>query len=65
MSEPEIRVGTGSEGRKMWNRCDICGKFIGLKEFDNGTATRNLLTPDSYLTSEEWETIHLKCDRQQ
>jgi len=46
----------------MWNRCDVCGRFIALKEFEEGTAMRNLLTPDSYLTNEEWETIHFRCD---
>jgi hypothetical protein len=39
-----------------WNRCDVCGKFIALDDFDNG-AIRELITPDSHLSSEEWETL--------
>lgn len=41
---------------KHWNRCDVCGKFIAMDDFDNG-AVRELITPDSYLTDEEWETL--------
>jgi len=43
----------------VWNRCDVCGKFIALKDFDNG-AIRTLLTPDSELTKETYETLCIK-----
>jgi hypothetical protein len=47
----------------MWNRCDICGRFIALNEFGNGTAIRNLVTPDAYGFTETWETYHDLCKR--
>lgn len=44
-----------------WNRCTICGKFIGFAEYDEG-ATHKLITPDSEFTCEEWETICVNCN---
>ena len=45
----------------MWNRCDYCGQFIGLKAFADNTADRKLLTPDTAFTAETYETYHEKC----
>jgi hypothetical protein len=45
---------------RLWNRCNVCGRFIALNCFHENAsprAVRNLLTPDSYLTIEEWETL--------
>lgn len=42
-----------------WNRCDVCGKFIALKDFDRG-AVRNLIFPDSDRSVETWETLCTK-----
>lgn len=42
-----------------WNRCDVCGKFIAISDFDTG-AIRRLLTPDSHRSREEWETLCAK-----
>jgi hypothetical protein len=40
----------------LWNRCDACGRFIALGDFDKG-AVRQLLYPDSECTAETWETL--------
>lgn len=50
-----------SEPDKHWNRCDYCGRFIGLKEFANHTAETFLVTPDTEFTAETYETFHIKC----
>lgn len=42
--------------RDAWNRCDECGKFIPMSDFDDG-AVRRLIYPDSYLTRETYETL--------
>ena len=42
-----------------WNRCDACGKFIAMGDFDKG-AVRHMLTPDAYGTHETWETLCIK-----
>jgi hypothetical protein len=42
--------------KDTWNRCDVCGKFIAIDDFDHG-ATRRLLTPDSDRSKEEWQTL--------
>lgn len=42
-------------------QCDICGKFISYKDFEDGKAKRELTTPDSALTSEDYETYHIEC----
>lgn len=40
----------------LWNRCDVCGKFVSPNNFIHGKATRRLITPDSELSREEFET---------
>lgn len=42
--------------REIWNRCDVCGKFISIKDFESGEAIRNC-TPDTEFTSEYYETF--------
>lgn len=44
-----------------WNRCDYCGQFIAMIEFEKGRAKRTMLTPDSEFTAETYETICAKC----
>lgn len=41
-------------GEKL--RCDVCGKFIALRDFSNG-ASRRMLTPDAYMSRETYETL--------
>lgn len=50
--------------RELWNRCDICGKFIAYNDFDKG-ALRRLDTPDSAYSSETYETLCVKHTRQE
>ena len=40
-----------------WNRCDECGKFIPLADFESKLASRVLLTPDAEGCTEEWEIL--------
>jgi hypothetical protein len=42
---------------KPWNRCDDCGQFIPFSDFEDGHASRKLLTPDSHFSREEYETL--------
>lgn len=44
---------------RLWNRCDVCGRFIRMEAFDcrHGHAVRRLVYPDSELTKETWETL--------
>ncbi len=44
------------KGVKAWNRCDVCGQFIPISDFDNG-ASRKMITPDSDRSSEDYETL--------
>lgn len=49
---------TGSNYNQVkWNRCDICGKFIAMKDFDSGFAIRYMVTPDSEYSTEDYETL--------
>jgi hypothetical protein len=52
-------AGGGMSNNDPWNRCDVCGRFIALDDFDNG-AVRNLEYPDSEFTRESWETLCIK-----
>lgn len=38
-------------------RCDVCGRFISIADLEKGFATRQLITPDSYFSREEYETL--------
>ena len=40
----------------LWNRCDVCGRFIPMADFGSG-AIRRLIYPDSDRTEETWETL--------
>jgi len=44
---------------EAWNRCDVCGKFIPMDDFDRG-AVRYCVMPDSDRSKETWETLCLK-----
>jgi hypothetical protein len=51
----------------FWNRCDACGRFIAMEDFDRG-AVRTLVYPDSELTRETWKTlcrIHARRDKRE
>lgn len=38
-------------------RCDVCGVFISLKDLIEDKAIHTMITPDSDLSSETWETL--------
>jgi hypothetical protein len=47
--------------KKHWNKCMYCGKFIALTEFNYGTATVELITPDSEYSKKVYDVYHNKC----
>lgn len=60
----------GKELDPYWNRCDLCGRFIAMYEFDEGKAIRYMTKPDSDYSCEEYETLcsdhaHLKLELKQ
>lgn len=43
---------------EIWNRCDVCGRFIiSYSAFDSGLAIRKMVTPDSEYSTEDYETL--------
>lgn len=44
--------------------CDICGRYISYNELESGKAQRNLITPDSDYSTEDYETYHVECNKQ-
>lgn len=46
-----------AESPKQWNRCDVCGRFISMSDFDNGKAVRRMTVPDSDYSTEDYETL--------
>jgi hypothetical protein len=42
--------------RDLWNRCDVCGRIIALKDFLNG-ATHRLINNPMHSCDELWETL--------
>ena len=48
------------EEYEHWNKCDVCGRFISYADIESGKAVRQLVTPDSDFSVEEYETL---CDK--
>ncbi len=38
-------------------KCDQCGRFIALADIIDGRATHWMITPESDVSSETWETL--------
>ena len=49
--------------KKLWNKCDICGKLISFSDFQEKKASRMLTTPDSHYSLEEYETLCVKHNK--
>jgi hypothetical protein len=47
--------------RKNFFQCNVCGKFIAYIDIGEGKARHRMITPDSDLSVEEWETVCIKC----
>jgi hypothetical protein len=43
--------------RDAWNRCCECGKFVSYQDILDGKATHILVTPESLVTRETFETL--------
>jgi len=54
--------------RRLWNKCDECGRIIPYVDFESGNALHQMITPDSDLTYESWETLcrdhHKPCEKE-
>jgi len=42
-------------------KCDSCGRFISIKNIENGKASHELRTPDSYYSCENYESYCENC----
>lgn len=42
-------------------KCQYCGQFISYADFENKLAEHYMVTPDSHLSVEEYETYHTRC----
>ena len=42
-------------------RCEVCGRFIGMDEFERGEIKTDA-EPDSHFGPEKIEHIHRECD---
>jgi hypothetical protein len=43
--------------RDCWNKCDVCGKFIPYSDIESGRGVHRMITPDSDLSCESFETL--------
>lgn len=41
--------------------CDQCGKYIAFTDIERGIASHKMITPDSHLSSEDYETLCSRC----
>jgi hypothetical protein len=44
-----------------WHRCDWCGRFISLFDFNHDRARRRMVSPDTAFTEETYENKCQKC----
>ena len=42
-------------------KCDFCGRFIPILDFNNNKAINLMVRPDSDYSTETWETTCKKC----
>lgn len=45
-------------------KCSVCGRFVSYADLASGKASNSMVTPDSDLSFETWETLcpkHNKC----
>lgn len=45
--------------------CCGCGKFIKYADIDSGAASHTMLTPDSHVSREEWESLCAECKKKE
>lgn len=43
--------------RDLWNKCHECGRIIPYDDFESGKALNRMISPDSDVSSEEWEIL--------
>lgn len=48
---------------RPWNRCDCCGRFIGMEDFRRG-AVRYMSRPDTAFTAETYVTLCARHGRE-
>ena len=46
--------------KKVWNKCDVCGRFVPYADFESGKATNILIALDSWCSVEAWEVLCAK-----
>ena len=47
--------------QEPFNKCQICGKFFSFADIESGRAIYRMITPDSYVSAEEWEALCPYC----
>ncbi len=47
---------------RNWSYCDECGRYIPMLDYENETAYREMVTPDTDFTMETYETICRRCN---
>ena len=62
MEKKDIIISFWGDMIKEKFRCDFCGRFIAIKDLDEGTAYTCMITPDSHFTKEEYETVCKSCN---
>ena len=43
--------------RYLWNKCQECGRLISYSDIETGKAINRMITPDSDVSYESWETL--------
>ncbi len=43
--------------KDIWNRCNVCGRFVSYQDILDGKASHVLVTPESLKTRETFETL--------
>ena len=61
MGKKNIIIGFWDNMIKEKFRCDFCGRFISIKDLDEGKAYIQMITPDSHFTKEEYESCCKGC----
>jgi len=49
----------------IYIKCSSCGRFISYNDLESGEATHKMITPDSDVSFERWESFCKVCKKQE
>lgn len=59
--KPETTAQPSPKNKDDWRKCDYCGRYIAIHDFETDSAIRHLISEDTSYSSEDWEVCCKEC----